>query len=89
MAGEALLSLVWRIDNVLEYNRTLLARLNRREKLSFTSPSLCSDFKGNSDVSELIRACNIADRSRPTPEHGRSSSSAPRPYAADQSSGNK
>lgn len=48
-----------------------------RVKLSFTSPSLCSDFKGNSDVSELIRAYNRAHRSRPTLEHGRSSSSAP------------
>lgn len=58
-------------------------------KLSFTSPSLCSDFKGNSDVSEPIRAHNRVHRSRPTLEYGQSSSSAPRTYAADQKSGKK
>lgn len=58
-------------------------------KLSFTSPSLCSDFEGNSDMSELIRAYNRVHRSRPTLEHGHPSSSAPRTYAADQKSGKK
>lgn len=33
-----------------------------RVKLSFTSPSLCSDFEGNSDMSELIRAYNRASK---------------------------
>lgn len=76
-------------EKALEYNRIVLARLKRRVKLSSTSPSLCSEFMGNSDLSELIRPCNRAHRSRPTLEQGHPSSSAPRPHAADQSSGKK
>lgn len=76
-------------EKVLKYNRIVLARLKRRVKLSSTSPSSCSEFMGNSDLSEVIRPCNRAHWSKPTIEHGHSSSSAPHPYAADQSSGNK